>query len=131
MLDRAGVLLVGPDAVFDKSFERKPDGTGWREQAGATVAVEIGEIGQRQTGFDHDLLGRAQVVLARRVDVEHQDHWRRRQKFEPNVETDFNDHGRPAGGGRAEDTARGENKKPDFALRSPTWVIPRLAQRAE
>src|SRR5947207_2559468 len=92
MLDGVGVPFVGLAAVFDEGLEREVNVAGGREDSRAAVAVEIGEIGERNVRLDDDLFFRAQIRLPRGMNVEHQDHRRRGRDFESNVETDFDDH---------------------------------------
>ena len=92
LLSRAGILFVGLAAVFDEGLERETNFAAGRQNPRATIAVEIGEIGEGDVGFGDDFFGRAKIGLARRMDVEHQDHRRRRRNLELDVETDFDDH---------------------------------------
>ena len=128
MLGRVRALLVGLAAVLDQGLEREPKIPGRRENASATIAVEVGEIGQRDIGFDDDFFFGPQIGLSRWMDIEHQNHRRGAVKFELDVETDFDDHGLPAGGGAAEDTSvHGIRNR--FCERASTDVIPSRRSR--
>ena len=99
MLDGVGNPFVGSAAVFDEGLEREVNVAGGREDSRTAVAVEIGEVGERNVRLDDDLFFGAQVGLTRGMDVEHQDHRRGGRDFESNVKTDFDDHRRMRRGG--------------------------------
>ena len=86
-------MLIGLAAVLDHGFElRAGDFPAGAEDARAAVAEEVGEIGHRHIGLDEHLFRAAQIVLARGVDVKHQDHRGRAAELELDIETYFDQH---------------------------------------
>ncbi len=92
MLGGIELAFVGLAAVLDDGIEGEAEVAGRREDARATVAVEVGEIGERDVRLDDDFFLGAQIGLARGMDVEHQDHRGGTRQFELNVEADLDEH---------------------------------------
>src|SRR6266404_8655351 len=126
MLDGARILFVGLAAVFYEGLQREANVAGRRQDSGAAITVEIGEIGERNVRLDLDLFFATQIGLTRRMDVQHQDNRRGRRELELNVETDFDDHAkRGRGMKRAEDTSVREIRNRILWARPDVSVFPR------